>query len=384
MNRVVVIVLDSVGVGALPDAARYGDEGANTLLHVARENGGLNVPNLERLGLGNIIEVPGVSPTDAPLASFGRMIEASKGKDTTVGHWELMGLIVDEPFATFPQGFPPDLLEAFQAAAGFEGVLGNRAASGTVIIEELGDEHQRTGFPIVYTSADSVFQIAAHEKVLPVPRLYDTCRVARTLCDRCRIGRVIARPFMGAKGAFQRTADRKDFSMEPFADTALDLCMAAGLPVVGIGKIENIFAGKGVTRSVHTDDNRHGMRVLLDEMARTREGLLFINLVDFDMHYGHRNDAPGYARALEAFDLDLGALLEYNDALIITADHGCDPTWTGTDHTREYAPVLFRSPGRPPADLGTRATFADVGATVLSLFNIDHSGPGRSFIEDEP
>jgi phosphopentomutase len=382
MNRAVVIVLDSVGVGALPDAARYGDEGANTLLHVAKANKELHLPHLQRMGLGNIIDVPGVEPTDAPLASFGRMMEASQGKDTTVGHWELMGLIVEEPFTTYPHGFPNDLIEAFLEATGFERVLGNRAASGTVIIEEEGPEHLRTGHPIVYTSADSVFQIAAHDGVLSVPELYDACSKARTICDRCRIGRVIARPFTGSIGAFKRTADRRDFSMEPFADTALDRCRNAGVPVVGIGKIDNIYAGRGITRSVHTKDNRHGMRVLLEELERTSEGLLFINLVDFDMIYGHRNDAVGYARALEAFDIDLASVLEFDDPLIITADHGCDPTWTGTDHTREYVPVLFRLAGRAGVDLGTRTTFADVGATVLSLFGIEPGGHGLSLMEE--
>ncbi len=381
--RVIVIVLDSVGVGALPDAADYGDAGSNTLVHIAHRRAGLNLPNLQRLGLGNIIQVPGVPSTAEPLASYGKMQEASRGKDTMTSHWEIMGLITDKPFALFPQGFGQDILDAFRKETGVGGILGNKPASGTVIIQELGEEHLKTGFPIIYTSADSVFQIAAHERVIPLEKLYHLCEKARKICDPHMIGRVIARPFIGEKGGdFKRTANRRDFPMRPHSKTALDLIKERGLPVVGIGKIEDIFAGCGITRAVHTTDNKEGMRCLQEELSITRHGLIFINLVDFDMVYGHRNDVEGYARALEDFDAWFGGFLpqlENQDLLIISADHGCDPTHPGTDHTREYVPLLVYNPHLAAGNLGTRQTFADIGAAILKIFGIEHNLAGQSF-----
>ncbi|MHC4941577.1 MAG: phosphopentomutase [Planctomycetota bacterium] len=384
IKRVILVVLDSVGVGALPDAADYGDAGANTLLHVAEARGKLGLPNLERMGLGNILTVPGVDQVKTPSASFGKMQEASKGKDTVAGHWEIAGVILDQAFSLYPDGFPDEIIHAFLARTGFEGLLGNKSASGTVIIEELGEAHMRTGHPIVYTSADSVFQIAAHEEVIPVDRLYEICIEARTICDPYQIGRVIARPFTGEPGRFTRTVRRKDFSMKPPRKTMLDLLEAKGLPVTGVGKIENIFAGQGVTKSVKTSDNAHGMECLLAELAETTRGLIFANLIDFDMLYGHRNDAEGYAKTLEAFDEKLPALLdrlEEDDALILTADHGCDPTWPGTDHTREHTPLLVFSKRIAPHDLGVRKTFADIAATILSWFGIESKTDGENLFD---
>ncbi len=384
LNRAIVIVLDSVGVGALPDAANFGDKGANTLVHVAEHMGGLYLPHLQQMGLGNIISIKGVPPEPTPTAAHGIMIEASRSKDTMAGHWEMMGLIVDKPFPTFPDGFPEEILEKFYKASGVTQALGNKAASGTVIIAELGEEHIKTGFPIVYTSADSVFQIAAHEEVIPIERLYEICEQARKVCDQYQIGRVIARPFVGEKGNFTRTANRKDYPMDPPGITALDILKENNFPVMGIGKIEDIFAGKGLTRAVHTKSNTHGMECLMEELSITKNGLIFINLVDFDMLYGHRNNVEGYARALEVFDRELGELLprlQEDDLLVITADHGCDPTYQGTDHTREYVPLLVYSRLLEPRDLGTRETFADIGVSILNSFGIKHSFPGTSFFK---
>jgi phosphopentomutase len=384
INRAIVIVLDSVGVGSLPDAADFSDEGANTLGHVAEHRGGLHLPHMQQMGLGNIIPIKGVPPEPKPTAAYGKMMEAAGSKDTMAGHWEMMGLIVDKPFPTFPDGFPEEILEKFYIASGVTQALGNKAASGTVIIAELGEEHIKTGFPIVYTSADSVFQIAAHEEVIPIERLYDMCKQARKVCDQYQIGRVIARPFVGKKGNFTRTTNRKDYPMDPPGITALDVLKKNNFPVMGIGKIEDIFAGKGLTRAVHIENNSHGMECLMDELSITKSGLIFVNLVDFDMLYGHRNNADGYAEALEVFDRELGELLprlQEDDLLVITADHGCDPTYQGTDHTREYVPLLVYSRRLEPRDLGTRETFADIGVSILELFGIKHSFPGTSFFK---
>jgi phosphopentomutase len=383
INRVIIIVLDSVGAGWLPDAKDFGDEGANTLGHVSEYAGGLNLPHLQKLGLGNILPVKGVPPAPAPEASFGIMMEMSKGKDTIAGHWEMVGLIVEKAFPTFPHGFSDKILQEFYKATGVNGALGNKAASGTEIIAELGEEHVRTGYPIVYTSADSVFQIAAHETIIPIPRLYEICEKTRKVCDKYQIGRVIARPFIGEKGNFTRTSNRKDFPIFPFGDTALDALKKNGLPVTGIGKIEDIYAGKGITRAIHTKNNTHGMECLMNELSVTKKGLIFVNLVDFDMLFGHRNDAAGYGKALEEFDRGLEDLLprlNKDDMLIITADHGCDPTYPGTDHTREHVPILVYSKNLEPHPLGIRKTFSDIGATVLELFGIPHSFPGISLI----
>ena len=385
IDRIFLIVLDSVGVGSLPDAAAYGDEGANTLGHIAERRGGLKLPHLAKFGLGNIIPILGVAPVPAPLASWGRMAELARGKDTLAGHWEMMGLALDKPFALFPRGFPPELLAEFQRRTEAAGFLGNKAASGTEIIAELGAEHMRTGFPIVYTSADSVFQIAAHEDVIPPPALYEMCRRTRELCDAWMIGRVIARPFVGSPGRFTRTANRRDYSMRPPGETVLDILRRNGWAVTGIGKIENIFAGQGIGRSRPSRDNAEGMAFVREEAAVAGRGLIFANLVDFDMLYGHRNDIAGYGAALEAFDRELGLLLPSlgsRDMLVVTADHGCDPAFPGTDHTREYVPLLVYGPALPARALGVRRTFADIGASVLDAFGLKPECPGRSFMSE--
>jgi phosphopentomutase len=387
MRQLVLIVLDSAGVGAMPDAARYQDEGANTILNIARKRGYLNLPNLSRLGLGYILYdfVQGIGRDETPLGSYGIMNEKSPGKDTTTGHWELSGIILKEPFATFPNGFDRDVIEEFSRRTG-RGVIGNKAASGTEIIKELGAEHMRTGKWIVYTSADSVFQIAAHEEVIPLEELYRGCQIAREICDRLNIGRVIARPFIGEVGNFKRTYNRRDFSMAPPGDTALDILSRAGIEVTGIGKIYDIFAGRGVSESVHTDGNEDGIEKTV-QMIEKKRGLIFVNLVDYDMVYGHRRDVEGYARALEYFDSNLSRIMERIDnesALIITADHGCDPTFTRhTDHTRERVPLLVYSPSlKKGVFLGMRDTFADVGATVLEWFGMKEIVAGRSFLSE--
>jgi phosphopentomutase len=385
IHRIFLIVLDSVGVGSLPDAAAYGDEGANTLGHIAERRGGLKLPNLAKLGLGNILPVLGVAADPAPRASWGRMAEMARGKDTLAGHWELMGIVLEQPFSLFPRGFPTDLLAEFKRRTRVAGILGNKAASGTEIIAELGAEHARSGFPIVYTSADSVFQIAAHENIIPLPELYEMCLQARAICDDWRIGRVIARPFVGRPGHFSRTANRRDFSMPPPGETVLDVLLKNGLAVNAIGKIENIFAGQGIGRSRPSHDNSEGMSLLQEELEAAHRGLVFANLVDFDMLYGHRSDIEGYAAALEAFDRELGYLLPglgAGDMLVITADHGCDPAYPGTDHTREYVPLLVYGPSLPARALGVRRTFADVGASILDVFGLGPEGPGRSFISE--
>jgi phosphopentomutase len=310
------------------------------------------------------------------------MAELSRGKDTIAGHWELMGIILDEAFALYPQGFPPDLIDEFKTRCRVSGVLGNSAASGTEIIAARGAEHVRTGYPIVYTSADSVLQIAAHEEVIPLEALYEMCLRARRICDERRIGRVIARPFIGAAGNFSRTTNRRDYPMVPPRKTVLDLLLDAGMETAAIGKIENIFAGRGIGRSRPSHSNAEGLAFIEEELATLRHGLAFANLVDFDMLYGHRNDAVGYGAALEEFDAGLAGLLARlapGDLLVITADHGCDPTFPGTDHTREYAPLLACGPGLAAAPLGTRAAFADVGATIMDIFGIAHDLPGTSF-----
>jgi phosphopentomutase len=382
-SRVIVIVMDSVGVGAMPDATKFGDEGSNTLGHVAECTGGLMLPTLQEMGLGNIIPIKGVPAERETTASYGKMSEASNSKDTIAGHWEIMGLIVKEAFPTFPKGFPEEILEKFYQATGYSKIYGNKAASGTEIIKELGLIHMRTGFPIVYTSADSVFQIAAHEQVIPVSKLYQICEQARQVCNEYRIGRVIARPFIGKKGNFTRTTNRKDFPIIPTRKTVLEFLKENNVPVIAIGKIEDIFAGQGITKAIHTTSNKHGMQCLEAELSSTKTGLIFINLVDFDMLYGHRNDVKGYAQALEDFDRNLKELLPLlsnDDLLILTADHGCDPTHPGTDHTREYVPLLVHSKKLKPRPLGTRQSFADIGVSILHLFEIPHSFPGTPFI----
>lgn len=377
-----MIVIDSLGIGELPDARLYGDEGSNTLANMARAVNGLNLPNLEALGLGRLGDFPGIRPVERPAGAYGRMAEKSPGKDTTTGHWEMAGIILERPFPVYPDGFPPEVIKAFEEKTGRK-VLGNKAASGTEIIMELGEEHVKTGKPIVYTSADSVFQIAAHEEVIPVPELYEMCRIAREiLSGEHAVGRVIARPFTGRPGGFKRTANRHDFSLVPPRPNILTLLAESGRPVVAVGKVNDIFAGSGITRAVPTKDNMEGIGLTAELVKNTREGLIFTNLVEFDMVYGHRNDPAGYAAALEAFDRRLpeitGALGE-RDLLIITADHGCDPTTVSTDHSREYVPLLAAGkPVRAGVDLGVRETFADVATTLAEVFNLDFA-PGKSF-----
>ena len=387
MKRAVLIVLDSVGVGELPDAAAYGDTGSNTLGNLKNAYPALALPNLCRLGLGNIPGAQALGPVAQPRGAFGKMAEKSHGKDTTTGHWEMAGVITEKPFPTFTAaGFPPELIHAFETAIG-RGTLGNRAESGTVIIQELGDEHRRTGKPIVYTSADSVFQIAAHEDVIPLEELYRICQTARDLCTGpYGVARVIARPFIGEKaGAYTRTANRRDFSLPPTGTTLLDLVQAAGLTVQAVGKIHDIFQGRGITHWVHTANNAEGIARTLELLKEDFSGLLFTNLVDTDMIYGHRNDCAGYAASLMAFDAALPgilAMLGPQDLLFLTADHGCDPTTPSTDHSREYVPLLVAGPAVRPADLGVRTTFADTGKTIAQYLGLKNSLPGTSFLKE--
>jgi phosphopentomutase len=384
MGRFVAIVIDSCGAGELPDAVAYGDAGANTLGNCARKVGGLRIPNLQSWGLGNLTEIAGCPPSTSPRASFGRMSEQSHGKDTTTGHWEMMGVLLERGFTTFPQGFPKELMEGWLRTSGAPGFLGNRPASGTVILDELGEEHLRTGNPIVYTSADSVFQIAAHEQKVPLQTLYAWCEAARTAGKPYGLARVIARPFVGdGKGRFKRTYNRRDFSQPPPPGTVLDRLARGGVRVTGVGKIPDIYDGQGIARSVHTEGNADGLRKTAELLQSVPGGFLFVNLVDTDMLYGHRRDFEGYARALAEIDAALPAIasqLREDDVLVLTADHGNDPTFPGTDHTREYVPVLAYSPRRQTGtDLGIRDSFADLGATVAEYFGV--SAPrGKSFL----
>jgi phosphopentomutase len=383
--RAIVIVCDSLGVGALPDAADFGDEGSNTLGHILRDESP-SLPTLTRLGLLHTLPSP-VSDV-APQSAHGRMAEISAGKDTTTGHWEMMGLIVDEPFRTYPNGFPPEIIAEYERRIGRK-TLGNKAASGTVILDELGEEHVKSGSPIVYTSADSVFQVAAHEEVIPPEELWRICGVARELMrGENNIGRVIARPFTGSgRGHFKRTARRRDFSVRPTGETVVERAQKAGRGVIGLGKIADIFDRVGIDEEIRTESNSDGMSRTMDLVRDSDARFLFTNLVDFDSKYGHRNDASGYARALETFDGELETLLRTmrpNDLLFITADHGCDPTDVSTDHTREYVPLLVAGPGvREGRSLGTRRTFADLGASICELLQIDAEGlPGTSVLSE--
>jgi phosphopentomutase len=387
LQRVILIVLDSVGVGALPDAYKFGDEGTNTLGHVV-ESTGIELPTMEKLGLGNIIPLKTVRPNPEAIGAYGKMAEKSAGKDTTTGHWEIAGLILKKPFPVYPEGFPNEVIEEFERRIG-KRVLGNKPASGTEIIKELGEEHMKTGCPIVYTSADSVFQIAAHEEVIPLEELYRMCEIAREILKgEHAVGRVIARPFVGEPGNFVRTANRRDFSLKPFGPTVLDMLKEAGYTVYAVGKIEDIFAGQGITESVHTANNDEGVTATIDAMDAVKKGIIFTNLVDFDMLYGHRNDTKGYAKALKHFDErlpEIMAKLKETDLLIITADHGCDPTTPGTDHTREYVPLLVYSPSMEEGrNLGLRKTYADVAATIAEIFNVGPIQTGTSFLKELP
>jgi phosphopentomutase len=383
--RVFCIVLDSLGVGALPDAREFGDEGTHTLDHLLAAAAPVRLPNLERLGLGNVPGVHGLAPAREPRAAFGRLAELSPGKDTSTGHWELMQVPLEQRFPVFPQGFPPAVIEPLVARTRVPGVLCNAPASGTEVIERFGAEHVRTGQPIVYTSADSVLQVAAHEQHFGLERLLAFCEVARELTRPLGLGRVIARPFVGESGAYRRTYNRRDYSLVPPRDTTLDRLKAAGRDVVGVGKIEDIFAARGLTQALHTEGNADGLERTLDVARELAGGLCFVNLVDFDMLFGHRRDPHGYARALEQFDAwlpRLDALLAPDDLVVLTADHGNDPTFRATtDHTREYVPVLAYGPRvRGGVDLGTRRSFADVGASVADWLGLPPAGPGESFV----
>ncbi|WP_028550208.1 phosphopentomutase [Paenibacillus sp. UNC451MF] len=385
-KRICWIVLDSLGIGELPDAGAFGDLGSHTLGHIAESSPSFKIPNLEKLGLGNITELHGIHSTAAPQAYYGKMAEMSVGKDTMTGHWELAGLKVTIPFNVYPNGFPSELITRFEEATGRK-VIGNKPASGTDILDELGEEQLRTGAWIVYTSADSVLQIAAHEEVIPLEELYRACRIARelTMHDEFAVGRIIARPYIGGPGAFQRTPNRHDYAVKPPESTVLNHMKEAGLDVIAIGKINDIFSGEGITEAITTKSNRDGMQKTIEALDRDFSGMIFTNLVDFDSLYGHRRDPKGYAQALEQFDQELPQVMERiteEDLLILTADHGNDPTHPGTDHTREYVPLLVYSPAlQQPGSLGVRETFSDLGATVAQNFDVKGTAHGVSFIE---
>ena len=384
-KRMCIIVLDSVGIGELPDAAQFGDTGAHTLGHIA-ERVGLKLPHMRELGLGNIAELQGVAPAASPKARYGKMAEVSVGKDTMTGHWELMGLKIETPFLTYPDGFPEELLSEFERLTGRK-VIGNKPASGTDILDELGERQLQTGEWIVYTSADSVFQIAAHEDVIPLEELYRACEIARklTLEGPHTVGRIIARPYIGTPGAFKRTPNRHDYAVSPPAPTVLNLLADKGLDSIGVGKIGDIFSMEGITASYPTKSNEDGIRRTIDLLGKPYHGLMFVNLVDFDSLYGHRRDPAGYAEALEFFDSfvpELIAQLGDDDLLVITADHGNDPIHPGTDHTREYVPLLAYSPSmRSGGAIGVRQSFADLAATVADNFGVRYTGHGVSFLD---
>ncbi|GAB1531054.1 MULTISPECIES: phosphopentomutase [Brevibacillus] len=384
-SRVFLIVMDSVGIGEQPDAPKFNDAGANTLGHIAERVAGFSLPNLQKLGLGNIAPLQNVAPVAAPMAHYGKMQEISMGKDTTTGHWEIMGLHVSTPFNTYPDGFPQELISEFEQRIGRK-VLGNKVASGTDILDELGEEHMNTGAVIVYTSADSVFQVAAHEEIVPLEELYHICEVARelTLRDEFAVTRVIARPFVGQPGNFSRTANRHDYSVKPFAPTVMNRLQDAGLASIAIGKISDIYAEEGVTQSIRTKDNMDGVDQILGTMKQSFTGLSFVNLVDFDAKFGHRRDPEGYGQALMEFDARIPELLEAlqeNDLLVITADHGNDPVHHGSDHTREYVPLLAYHKGiQAGQHLGIRETFADLGATIADNFGVTAPVIGKSFL----
>jgi phosphopentomutase len=379
--------MDSVGIGEAPDAEKFNDKGANTLGHIAEHMGGLKMPNMAKLGLGNIREIKGIEKTDKPMAHFTTMQEASNGKDTMTGHWEIMGLYIETPFQTFPEGFPDDLVKELEEKTGRK-IIGNKPASGTEIIKELGQEHMETGAIIVYTSADSVLQIAAHENVISLDELYSICEIARELTrnEKYMVGRVIARPFIGEPGAFERTSNRHDYALKPFGRTVMNELKDSGFDVIALGKISDIYDGEGVTEAIRTKDNMDGMDKLVESMDKEFTGLNFLNLVDFDAKYGHRRDPQGYGEALEDFDRRLPEVLEKlrdDDLLIITADHGNDPIHHGTDHTRELVPLLVYHKGiKVGKELEQRKTFADIGATIAQNYGVTMPKYGQSFLQD--
>lgn len=384
-DKITVIVLDSVGIGELPDAASFGDLGSHTLGHILERVPGTKLPHLQQLGLGNIADLPNLGPAASPEAYYGKMAEISTGKDTMTGHWELMGLKIETPFQTYPEGFPEDLVTRFEQETGRK-MIGNKPASGTEILDELGEEHMKTGAWIVYTSADSVFQIAAHEEIIPLEELYRACEIARrlTLAPEHSVGRVIARPFVGEPGAFKRTPNRHDYAVSPPEPTVLNALKESGKDVISVGKINDIFSGEGISASYPTKSNLHGIQETIRLMEQPFNGLLFTNLVDFDSLFGHRRDPEGYAGALEEFDAYVPQLLERTgerDLLVITADHGNDPVHPGTDHTREYVPLLVYSTGlTSPGSLGVRASYADLAATIADNFGVQSTVHGKSFL----
>jgi phosphopentomutase len=385
MKRVVLIVLDSVGIGEMPDADLYNDVGSNTIGNISKKVGGLKLPNLEKLGLGNIDGAEGINKTTNPTGVFGKCAEISKGKDTVTGHWEMSGVILEKPLNTYPNGFPSSIINEFEEKIGKK-IIGNKVASGTEIIKELGDEHVKTGCPIIYTSADSVFQIAAHEDIITLDELYKMCRIAREmLVGEKTVGRIIARPFIGESGNYTRTSNRRDFALDPFGKTMLEYVKEAALNVMAVGKIEDIFNGKGVTEAVHIKNNMDGVDRTIEYIKQQKEGLIFTNLVDFDMLFGHRNDPVGYANALIEFDKRLPEIissLNEDDILIITADHGCDPTTESTDHSREYIPLLvYGKKLKANVNIGVRECFCDIGKTVLNALDIKNELPGTSFYD---
>ncbi|MED4070437.1 phosphopentomutase [Priestia endophytica] len=386
-KRIFLIVMDSVGIGEAPDAEQYDDKGADTLGHIAEHRGGLNMPNMSKLGLSNIREIKGIQKEDTPLAYYTKMQEASTGKDTMTGHWEIMGLHIDQPFRVFPDGFPQELIAELEEKTGRK-IIANKPASGTAILDELGEEHMKTGALIVYTSADSVLQIAAHEDVVPLDELYKICEIARelTLDEKYMVGRVIARPFIGSPGKFERTSNRHDYALKPFGRTVMNELKDENFDVIAIGKISDIYDGEGVTKSLRTTSNMDGMDKLVETLHMDFEGLSFVNLVDFDAKFGHRRDPQGYGDALEEYDVRLAEVFEGlkdDDLLIITADHGNDPIHHGTDHTREYVPLLVYSKGMKKGEkLDVRQTFADIGATVADNFNIKLPEHGKSFLNE--
>lgn len=386
VNRIILIILDSVGIGEMPDAESYGDKGSNTIGNISKKLGEIKLPNLSSLGFGNIDGMIGATKSTKPQGAFGKCAEVSKGKDTVTGHWEMAGVILDTPLNTYPNGFSQDIIKEFEGKIGTR-TLGNIVASGTEIIKDLGAEHERTGYPIVYTSADSVFQIAASEDIIPLEKLYHMCQIAREMLVGNRtVGRVIARPFINASGAYTRTTNRRDYALDPFEKTMLSYIQENNKAVMAVGKIEDIYNKKGITKAVHTKGNMDGIDKTIEYMKENKQGLIFTNLVDFDALYGHRNDPVGYKKALEEFDLRLPEILkEMNkeDVLIISADHGCDPTTESTDHSREYIPlVVYGAKIKAGVNLGTRSCFCDIGKTILELLEIENTLNGTSFTKE--
>lgn len=384
INRVIWIILDSVGMGELPDAARFHDEGSNTLGNLAKAVGGLSIPNLRKLGIGNIDGMKNIPPVDVPKGCYGRLGEISDGKDTTTGHWEMIGIYSKQAFPTYPEGFPEEILEEFKRKTNMKGILGNCAASGTEIIKQLGAEHIKTGYPIIYTSADSVFQIACHEEIYSPKQLYQMCETAREILKgEHAVARVIARPFLGKEGEFVRTANRRDFSLKPSEDNLLVRMKNAEFDVIAVGKIEDIFDKVGITEAVHTKDNMDGVQKTIQYMEQKNRGIIFTNLVEFDMKWGHRNDIAGYAKGLEEFDKvlpDIIKAMKEDDLLIINADHGCDPTTPSTDHSREYVPLLLYGKGlKENINLKTGKTFANIGQTIADIFQVQALNIGESY-----